>query len=150
MQVKKVSSVLDLCEVIRLANQHTHAEYDCDFNTYAAYMVNAYFTPGYKLWIAIDDGFPVGYLFVYRDKVVLNEIRVVDIFVLPDFQKKGVGLHLIQALIPYAVEEKVKRVKWNSTRFPETKFWEKFSPVKVHKEEIFYSTSEDYYNNKEK
>lgn len=145
LKIKEATSALDLCEIIKLHYQHTNIEYDCDWETYAYHIINFFYTDNYYMWLAVDDGFPVGYLIVYKDMGLVHEIGVVDIFVLPEWQRKGVGLQLVQKFIPWAVSQKdVKRVKWNSTKLPETKYWAKFSPIKIHEEKVFYSTIEDY------
>jgi len=71
--------------------------------------------PDYNPRIKQIDGrlFPFGFLRLLRNKRKINRIRLISTNVLPEFQRLGVGLVLLEGLVPQAIEWGIEEAEFS-------------------------------------
>jgi len=71
--------------------------------------------PDYNPRIKHIDGrlFPFGFLHLLRKKCEIKKIRVISTNVIPEYQRTGVGLTLLSALVPKAMEWKLEEAEFS-------------------------------------
>lgn len=71
--------------------------------------------PDYNPRIKQIDGrlFPFGFLRLLRKKHLINRIRLISTNVLPEFQRLGVGLVLMEGLVPKAIEWGIEEAEFS-------------------------------------
>lgn len=137
--LKKVSTPLELADLLTIASENTYHEYDCDRDTYLDHIVrNMYRNPNYRMMLLVDNTKVVGYFITYEDNFLYKELRVVDVFLLREYQGKSLIQLFITDIYNVGIKVGAHRIKWHSHVFGK-EFWEKHSlefPVSVH--EVFH------------
>ncbi len=86
--------------------------------------------PGATFDVILIDGIPAGRLYVHRRK---NEIRIMDIALLPEYRRKGVGTRLLSGIM----------AEGRKDGHPVTIHVEKFNPALHLYQKLGFSLSED-------
>lgn len=119
----------EISKLTKLIWENEYHEYDCDRETYAQFILRALLEdPAYVSWILCetDTNEDVGYLIAYRDKFLFNEVVVLDVFIKPELQGKGLIAKLLEELIEFSIKDGAKRIKWHSHVLP-SEYWKKYN-----------------------
>lgn len=144
MKIKQVSSVLQLSTLIKIASFHSAVEYTCSFDEFANYLVSMYYSKSCNMYLAVDGNKPIGYLILTKSNSVLsNELHIFDVFVIPEYQGKGVFGYFIKQIDVVFRESGAEKVCWNSDVLPK-KFFERYSPIPIYEKKMYYATKKDY------
>jgi len=153
MIVKEVLNSLLLADLLILLNDNKHTEVDCSKEKYISNVINnMYLNQYHRITILYDDYKPVGYFILRRDNNLMNELTVIDIYIMKSHQ----GKQNIQLLLHDATDTifkcGAKRIKWQSYIF-DTDFWDNHTfglPIESYK--MFYinldDKTKDIYKNK--
>ena len=115
MEITQIETPEQVEDLLVLAKDHPAVEYDCPFAYFSDY-VRSMFKAGHHIrgWLAIVDGKTAGYVIAVRQKSLVNQISVFDIYVKSEYRGQHLMIHLLNKVREWMLEDNALRVVWTS------------------------------------